>query len=242
MDAIKTAFNVKANEYRQQELLGSIVAATVIGFGSKYVSQLPTKTIAAAALNGFGLAVSAKSVGTIYSNWSKTHETTDKDAIAARNSAKKALMASVLIMTATTLLRATNFADTKFSAAPVVNAHLKPLLAASAGTVVLSEVGLKTVKYANNKNNERIARNEAAALKKAKDAHNELVVKLGELQESKEGAVKQLNADAIAEVAADLKKVIAFDKEEKSLDELIGWVNAQAGVLKIADWENIVRA
>jgi antitoxin component of RelBE/YafQ-DinJ toxin-antitoxin module len=236
MDAIKTAFNVKANEYRQQELLGSIVAATVIGFGSKYVSQLPTKTIAAAALNGFGLAVSAKSVGTIYSNWSKTNETTDKDAIAARNSAKKALMASVLIMTATTLLRATNFADTKFSAAPVVNAHLKPLLAASAGTAVLSEMGLYTVKSGSAFLERRAKEKEIAAKLKA---HNALVA---ELVKHDEGAVKQLNADAIAEVAADLKKVIAFDKEEKSLDELIGWVNAQAGVLGIKDWENIVRA
>jgi len=188
MDAIKNAFNVKANEYRQQELLGSIVAAGIIGFGSKYVSQLPTKTIAAAALNGFGLAVSAKSLGTIYSNWSiaeaketdkkeeaaatEEEQTTEikesqpqtkiegesvKDASAARKSAYKALLASALLMSATTLLRATNFADTKFSAAPQANMHLKPLLAASAGTAVLSEVGLKIVKAAND----RIAKGKA---------------------------------------------------------------------------------
>jgi len=152
MDAIKNAFNVKANEYRQQELLGSIVAAGIIGFGSKYVSQLPTKTIAAAALNGFGLAVSAKSLGTIYSNWSKTEGES-----ATRKSAYKALLASALLMSGTTLLRATNFADTKFSAAPQANMHLKPLLAASAGTAVLSEVGLKIVKAAND----RIAKGKA---------------------------------------------------------------------------------
>jgi hypothetical protein len=232
MDAIKNALNVKANEYRQQELLGSIVAAGIIGFGSKYVSQLPTKTIAAAALNGFGLAVSAKSVGTIYSNLGKNSPVDHKDAIEAKSSAKLALLGSLVLMTATTLLRATNALDTKFSAAPQANMHLKPLLAASAGTVVLSEVGIKTVKYANNKNNERIAR-------KAEDSHNALVKNLAKVTEEKVG---KMDGAGIAKITAHLQQVIAFDNTEASLDTLIGWVNTQAGVLNISDWKDITRA
>ena len=171
MGAINNALNVKANEYRQQELLGSIVAAGIIGFGSKYVSQLPTKTIAAAALNGFGLAVSAKSLGTIYSNWSKTEGES-----ATRKSAYKALLASALLMSGTTLLRATNFADTKFSAA---------LLAASAGTAVLSEVGLKIVKAANTWNLETHIENERPGQEKAEEVREVLVKDHGEPDQDK---------------------------------------------------------
>ena len=230
MDAIKNVLDVKANSYRQQELLGSIVAAAVIGFGSKHVSQLASKTIAAAAVNGFGLAVSAKSVGTIYSNWRAEDEKGEKN----RKSAYKALGFSTLLMTATTLLRATNFADTKFSVAPQANMHLKPLLAASAGTFVLSEAGLKIVK----KGSEILTnRREAAQAKRREEAENALLQDLVALTEE---SVAKMDEKQLNECARDLHRAFAFS-DNKKLDALALLVNAQAAELGLKDWAEIVR-
>ena len=228
MDAIKNVLKIQENQYRQQELLGSIVAAAVIGFGGKHVSQLANKTIAAAAANGFGLAVSIKSVGTIYSNWRAEEGKED------RKSAYKALGFSTLLMTATTLLRATNFADTKFNVAPQANMHLKPLLILSAGTCVLSEVGLKIVKKGNEILTNRREAAEAIRRQEAEDATVERLVALTEEQ------VAKMDEDQINEYAVDLNKAFAFS-DEKKLDALAALLNAQAAELDIEGWEDIAR-
>ena len=223
---------IKNNSYHAQELLSAAAIGTLTHvLGKRFISPISVGTAVAGVFNGCGLLITAKSVNTLITN-SKAEE--DKKNPEASKKAKQALISAVIVLTASSTLRATNILQTKFKTLPQFNAHVKPL----AGLSLLNGGGsfalLLGFKELNAMNTKRIADNK----QKAQDAYD---ASLAEIKGNTQEQIKDLDEGKLKTLRSDIEKVLKnklYQKDHLS-DELLGWVNDQAGELSIEGWQDL---
>ena len=229
------------NRYHAQEVVGSLFAAALVKLGSKHIQQITNLTAFASAANGASLLVTASSAQTL---WSSTKD-------GEKSAAKKALALALTTATVTTLLRGTTILKTRHTSLPALSEFAKPLAAASGATAVLTFGGIQGIKMANGAYQTWSA-NRAAAAHDAKVTQQLAVVQ--DQAYNSEGKIQALATREaflpLAEAARFVLTTAGEDRDEsaKVTDEMIGFINDQAGVLngeeatRIEGWVDLARA